>query len=81
MVENILDISGHDWTLDCAPRPIPLQNDPQATHATQKCRWSQQEDQRLRVSGEDCRKTAGSKQGIQFHVSKILRRTPYCAIQ
>ena len=57
-----------------------FQSDPQATHATQKCRWSQQEDQRLRASGEDRRKTTGCEQGIQFHVPKGLRRTPHCAI-
>ena len=61
IAENVLDGSGHDWTLDCASRPIPLQNDPQTTHTTQKCRWPQQKNQRLRASGEDRGKTTGSE--------------------
>ena len=69
MSEDVFDGSRHDWTPDCASRSIPLQGSPQTMHATQKLRQSQQEDQRLRASGEDCRDPTRSEQGIQFHVS------------
>ena len=33
MVKNVFHGSGHDWTLDCAARPISLKDDPQTPHS------------------------------------------------
>ena len=54
VADDIFNRSRHDQTMGCATQSISLQDGPQTTHATQKCRWSEQEDQRLRASGENC---------------------------
>ena len=76
VAEDIFYGSSQDWKLDCTSRPISFQDYPATAYAAQKCRRTQQEDQRLHELREDYRKVAGNEPGIQLHVSTGLRILP-----